>query len=858
LGTLRRLPSKLRRMAVVTRVPSLLGLTLALAAAFASPAIAASAPTAQTDTPTITSAATATLNGEVMNNGLDTTYSFGYATASSDWCQSGGASGNPDVSTQTQSVSAALNDDVVSIDVSGLTAGAGYCYAVVASSSAGEAPVETVSFTAGAPGAYTAYATPQTGTSEAISGGADAAGQPSTVQVVYDVASSTWCTSDGAQGSPGQATAPEPLDDSQLGPQPVLLTVDGLASGVSYCAAVEVTNASGTTVAPAPTTFVAGSPQVDTDAASATGGSTATVSGDVDPSGQTTTYFARYALTGSTWCQSAGASGSSSTSQTVTLGVADGAFHEVSVSISGLTPGGSYCAYLFASNGAGTAASTNEANFTAGLPQATTLDAVALDAADATVDGQVDPSGQSTTYHVQYDLASSSWCQSNGTSGSPSYTTAALPLGYTDEQAHDVAVQLIGLSPTATYCMQLVASNASGTSTGGIVSPPPPVVLTTTVEPSGGSAATVVGTVDPMGGSTGYFAQFAPASSTWCQQNGAAGGPSQAVGGVLAGSGGQSVSVTIGGLTPGTQYCAQLAAGNGAGTGGGGQITFTTGTGPSVPAATTQAVTVTGAATATVTGVVNAGGQTTTYFAQYDAASSPWCVNGSGTPAYSTGAVTLSASDPSQTSGGSVSVALPNLSAGTVYCVRLTATNAAGTTTGNPVAFTQQSATTAPGDSATGPGTGGTTATAAAPTTPSQLAKGGATSAAAPACAVNVTSARASGSRSTAGARASLAVVVRCARTSSWALELTVPVRAASGQRGHGASAARAPRTYTVRLSRRVPHNGATRVQILLPARVPASARSNVATTVTITLRARGDGGRQVASTLRKSLHLVG
>src|SRR5205085_2965435 len=76
------------------------------------------------------------------------------------------------------------------------------------------------------------------------------------------------------------------------------------------------------------------------------------------------------------------------------------------------------------------------------LPGAVTTEVNSTGPTTATVDGAVEPVGASTTYAVEYDVAGSTWCTSNGASGVPAQTTSATDLGATDYDYHDVSVDL--------------------------------------------------------------------------------------------------------------------------------------------------------------------------------------------------------------------------------------------------------------------------------------------------------------------------------------------------------------------------------------------------------------------------------
>ena len=349
--------------------------------------------------------------------------------------------------------------------------------------------------------AETDSATP-TGASTATVGGlVNPSGQSTNYAVQYGPSSSTWCTSHGSSGSPASTTGAQTLGSTDDGSHDVSVTLSGLTGGQGYCVQLIATNASGTSQG-GQVTFTAGAPSAETDDATATGPSAATVSGLVNPAGQTTTYAVQYDVASSTWCINGGYSGSpASTTGSQTLGSTDDSSHHVSVTLSGLTAGQSYCAQLIASNGSG-AAQGGVVSFTAGAPLAQTNDAEATGATTATVDGSINPAGQTTTYAVQYGSASSSWCTSGGSSGTPGSTTSTQTLGFTDNSSHDVSVPLSGLTAGQSYCAQLIATNPVGTSQGGQLSFAAGLPSANTADASytGATTANVDGSVNPPAG----------------------------------------------------------------------------------------------------------------------------------------------------------------------------------------------------------------------------------------------------------------------------------------------------------------------------------------------------------------------
>jgi len=332
----------------------------------------------------------------------------------------------------------------------------------------------------------------------------------------------------------------------------------------------------------------------------------------------------------------------------------------------------------------------------AATPDAITVDVQSTGASTAEVDGLVDPADDATTtYAVQWDLASSQWCASDGASGTPANTTTPVDLDQSDDNYHDVSVDLSGLSEGTAYCAQLIASNGSGEQGGGQLewTQGAPNVLTLDAFSTSGTEATVDGLVDPVGdGSTTYAVEYGAENSTWCQSNGASGTPANTTGAVDLDQSDDSyyyVSVDLTtGLTAGTDYCAQLIATNGDGKGDGGQIEWTQG----APAVDTNSATASSSTTATVSGDLDPEGAATTYWVEYGRTGTAWCQSDglSGSPEYQTSATSLGGVPDDNFHD--VQVGLTGLLPSTDYCGELVANNTYGTGYSFPVTWTQPAA----------------------------------------------------------------------------------------------------------------------------------------------------------------------
>lgn len=242
------------------------------------------------------------------------------------------------------------------------------------------------------------------------------------------------------------------------------------------------------------------------------GAATATVEGSVDPAGEATQYQVQYGPASSDWCTSAGQSGSPADTTGLTdLGSIEPGSYAVSVDLTtDLTEGTDYCAQLIATNTSGEG-DGGQVTWTQGAPFADTFDGYSTGNATATVEGDVNPAGQSTSYVVKYDLDSSDWCASGGDSGVPADATAPQILPAMDGTFHDVSVDLTGLTPGAGYCVEIVASNSAGSTsiddgdqafwTQPPPPPPPPWDLTVTASGNGTVVSSPAG-IDCGAGST--------------------------------------------------------------------------------------------------------------------------------------------------------------------------------------------------------------------------------------------------------------------------------------------------------------------------------------------------------------------
>ena len=136
--------------------------------------------------------------------------------------------------------------------------------------------------------------------------------------------------------------------------------------------------------------------------------------------------------------------------------------------------------------------------------------------------------------------------------------------------------QLKGLTTGATYHYRVVATNAAGTGRGAdatFTTHSAPAVVTGAAGALGPTSATVGGTVDPNGSSTGWWVEYGTSTSYGSRTD------TQSAG---AGASPVGVSVRLTGLRAGVTYHFRLVASNGIGTTRGGDKPFRTDRAPTV------------------------------------------------------------------------------------------------------------------------------------------------------------------------------------------------------------------------------------------------------------------------------------
>ncbi len=202
-------------------------------------------------------------------------------------------------------------------------------------------------------------------------------------------------------------------------------------------------------------------------------------------------------------------------------------------------------------------------------PSVTTGQSTAITTNGATVQGTVNPQGQSTQYAFQY-----------GTTNLYGHETTLTSVG-AGSTALPISATIGGLISGTAYHYRVIAISTGGTATGADqtfttagTAPPSttkPVVTTGTAGAVTTGGATVSGSVNPSGLATKYYFEFGPTSAYGYQT------PPVSAG---SGTGAKSVSTVLSGLASNQTYHYRLDAVSSAGTVLGADQSFKTATPP--------------------------------------------------------------------------------------------------------------------------------------------------------------------------------------------------------------------------------------------------------------------------------------
>ncbi|HWE81882.1 MAG TPA: fibronectin type III domain-containing protein [Gaiellaceae bacterium] len=399
----------------------------------------------------------------------------------------------------------------------------------------------------------------------------------------------------------------------------------------------------------AATASAATAPTVTTGATTSVTSSSGAVTATVNPNGTTTTAY--FELGTST------SYGTKSPSATVGNGTAAVAFD---YTFTGLTPGTTYDYRVVATSSAGPADGTNGIFTTSASPApvVTTAAASSISSTGATLNGSVNPNGQTSSWYFEYGKTASYGSKTSSVSAGNGTT------------ATNVSAPVTKLSTGQAYHFRLVAVSPAGTTNGADMTFTPaggPAATTSAASSVTSSGAKLNGSVNPNGQATSVYFDYGTTTSY---------GSKTPVTNAGSGTSTSNVSAMVNGLAPGV-YHFRLVATSPAGTTAGSDLTFGSAP-PAVQTGTAQGASTSGV---TLTGSVNPQGNATSWYFEYGASTS----YGTKTPAKSAG---------SGVAAAGVSAAITKLVPGASYHYRLVGTSGSGTTFGSDVTFTTVAAIT--------------------------------------------------------------------------------------------------------------------------------------------------------------------
>jgi phosphodiesterase/alkaline phosphatase D-like protein len=602
---------------------------------------------------------TAQLNGTVNANSNSTTVTFEYGLTTSYGT----------TVTADQSPVTGTSDTAVSKSIGSLTPNTTYHFRVVGVNALGTSNGEDMTFFTSAQAAPTAttedatyndIGSPNTAN---LKGTVNANNADATVTFEYGLT-----TAYGTTVTADQSPVPGSTDTA------VSKTISGLTADTTYHYRVVATNSQGTTNGADMTFYNTVAPYARTDAAIPIGLTTATLNGTVNPKrfddSQDTTVTFDYGLTN--------AYGSSATA--IQSPLSAGVEQMVSFELTGLTANTTYHYRVTATSPSGTGTGADMTFTTSSLPIVTTNSATPVGTTTATLNGEVNANGDSTTVTFEYGTT---------TSYGTTVTADQSPVTGTTDTA--VSKGITGLSNGTTYHYRVVGTNSSGTSNGadmtfttGLI---PPTVTTNAATSVLTTTATLNATVNANNFNTTVSFEWGTDMVSTRLDPGSPG--------PVSGSSNTAVSLGLTGLDPNTTYYFRTVGQNAGGTVNGSWMNFTT---AALPTVTTNIATPVTATTATLNGTVNANGDSTTVTFEYGL-----------TTSYGT-TVTADQSPVTGTTDTAVSKGITGLTGGQTYHYRVVGTNGSGTSNGADMTFTTTvSAPTATTDAATN--VGGTTAT---------------------------------------------------------------------------------------------------------------------------------------------------
>jgi hypothetical protein len=481
--------------------------------------------------------------------------------------------------------------------------------------------------------------------------------------------------------------------------QTVSEPVTGLLQASTYYVCAIAQNSSGTRFGAVQVFTTTSAPLVATSSATLVAGTTATLNATVNPRGQATTGWFRYATTSPGTCNDT--FGTRAPVMATALGSGSSSV-SLSVALTGLTAGTTYFYCAIAENAVGTSFGTVLSFATQGPPAVVTNAASSVLGSTATLNGSATPNLSATTGWFRYSSTNPLAC--DDTFGTRFPATGGTSLG-AGSAPTPFSQALTGLASSTQYWFCAIAQNSEGTRFGSLqtfTTLAAPVVTTTAATSVTSTTATLNGTGNPNGAtSTGYFRLYTSNPGT-CADTGGTRVPFSGGSALGSGTTAQPFSQPITALTSGTSYWVCAFASSAVGVGAGTPVTFDT---PGAPAVATLAATAVSSSVATLNGSATPRGSDTTGYFRFSTVNPGSCntVFGARAP-FSGGTVVPAASGASP-----FSASISGLSPSTTYFFCAIAQNAVGTTLGSVLSFTTPTGPTVTTAAATGITTSGAT-----------------------------------------------------------------------------------------------------------------------------------------------------
>ncbi|MBM4776494.1 MAG: hypothetical protein GQE15_02235, partial [Archangiaceae bacterium] len=634
------------------------------------------APTMVTNTQTLLTATSVTLNGTGTPNNSSTTGWFRYDSTNPVTCSDSFGFRVPFSSgtflgsgTTAQAYSQSIS----------LTPGTQYWYCAIGSNGVGTSfgTVETFTAPATAPIVSTGSATLITGTSATLNGSATPRGATSTGFFRYATVNPGTCNDSFGTRAPASGGTALGSGNSAIAFSEPLT---GLLPGTTYYYCAIANNSVGNGFGAMSSFTTPNVPTVTTSAVSSISGTTAQLNGFATPQGATATGYFRYGLTDPGLCNdSYGTRAPASGGSNLGAGYSNISFAQ---SISGLSPGTTYFVCALASNSVGTGVGTAVTFTTPASPTVTTMPATSVTATSGTLNATGIPNNSSATGWFRYSTTNPTTCDDVFGTRAPLSGGNALGSG---TSTTSFSVTPAGLLPGTTYYFCAIAQNAVGTSYGAVLSftTPALIPLVTSASTSfiSDTSATLNGSATPRGDATSAWFRYSTTNPGAC--NDAFGTRTPSTGGTNVGSGNTAQTYTqlLTGLTPSTTYYWCAIAQNAVGINYGTIVTFTT---VALPTVVTQAASPVTSTTATLNSSITPNGTSTTAWFRYSSTDPTSCNDTFGTRIPASSGTFMGAGSTAASNPLSISGLLP----GNTYYFCAIAQNTIGTQFGPLLSFT--------------------------------------------------------------------------------------------------------------------------------------------------------------------------